>query len=194
MKYAPPESDPETRLLSLITVDKQLSLPPLFKSLCAQLHDLPEVTLPLVAMAEIERAVTEVTVTDIRMMSHVNTEGRQNEGIHKEFFIVFDCAVFRLSCFSTLFFTFRFKSALEIKLYWWWWWHHSHATLWGESKRVNKWRDEWCDDSQMPAWEVIHDKRRNRTTPQILSMQRTCDKSHKNNPYSFHTSRTELLK
>ena len=37
----------------------------------------PEVTLPLVAMAEMERAVTEVTITDIRIMSQVNTEMRQ---------------------------------------------------------------------------------------------------------------------
>lgn len=31
----------------------------------------------MVAMAEMERAVTEVTVTDIRIMSQVNTETRQ---------------------------------------------------------------------------------------------------------------------
>lgn len=37
----------------------------------------PEVTLPLVAMAEMERAVTEVTITDIRMISQVNTVMRQ---------------------------------------------------------------------------------------------------------------------
>lgn len=39
--------------------------------------DWPEITLPLVAMAEMESAVTEVTVTDIRIISQVNTEVRK---------------------------------------------------------------------------------------------------------------------
>ena len=37
-------------------------------------------TLPLVEMAETERAVIEVTTTDMRMMSHVSTDVRKTRG------------------------------------------------------------------------------------------------------------------
>lgn len=46
-----------------------------------------------------------------------------------------------------------------------------------EQGNKNDWSTEGWINSQMPAWEVIQDRRRNRMTPQIFSMQRTCDKS-----------------
>lgn len=49
-----------------------------------------------------------------------------------------------------------------------------------KAKELNKWRSKWTDYSQMPAWEVIQDRRRNRITPQILSIQRTCDQNESN--------------
>lgn len=41
-------------------------------------HTLPDLTLPLVDMAEMDKPVMVVTVTDIRMMSHVRAVGRGN--------------------------------------------------------------------------------------------------------------------
>lgn len=39
-------------------------------------NTLPDFTLPLVDMAEMDKPVMVVTVTDIRMMSHVRAAGR----------------------------------------------------------------------------------------------------------------------
>lgn len=42
---------------------------------------LPDFTLPLVEMAEMDRPVMVVTVTDIKMMSHVRAAGE--DGLHR---------------------------------------------------------------------------------------------------------------